>query len=246
MTVIDILLKKRGINTPAKIKEFFNPVNPDNISLKSIDLDPVQVKRAIQLIKQAVKVKRPIYIYGDYDADGICSTAILWEALHQLKAQVMPYIAARNEAVRGLSVKGLKTLKPKSLVITVDNGITSYDGAEFAKKTGIDLIITDHHQAKDKLPQAAAIVHTTQLAGAGIAWFLARELGGNGLDLAALATVADMVPLLNANRSLVKHGLLRLQQTGRPGIKAVLKLTQVEIKKISPHQISFTLAPRLN
>ncbi|OGD55537.1 single-stranded-DNA-specific exonuclease RecJ [Candidatus Beckwithbacteria bacterium RIFCSPHIGHO2_12_FULL_47_17] len=257
MTVIDILLKKRGLTSPDKIKEFFSPQNPQKISLTAVGIKPSAIDRAAGVIKSAIKAQRPIYVYGDYDADGISATAVLWEALHQLKAQVLPYIAGRNDPVRGLSVNGLKNFKNKPLVITVDNGITGFEAADFAKKNGLDLIITDHHQPKQEKgktvwPEAAAIVHSDQLAGVGVAWFLARHLRGErsshlgGDDLAAIGTIADMVPLLGANRSLVKYGLEKLQTSPRPGIIALAKAAQIDLAKITPHQVSFTLAPRLN
>ncbi len=247
MTVIDILLKKRGLITAKAVEDFFSPKSPEKISLEQLGINAKAVASALKLIQKAIKAGRPIYVYGDYDADGISATAVLWEALYQLKAKVMPYISARNEPVRGLSVKGLSSFEAKSLVITVDNGITSFEAAEYAQKTGIDLIITDHHQPKNTLPPAAAVVHTTQLAGVGVAWFLSRELGGNdNLDLATIGTIADMVPLLGANRSLVKHGLTKLQTSTRPGLKALSQAAAVDLAKITPHQVSFTLAPRLN
>ncbi|MBU2051969.1 MAG: single-stranded-DNA-specific exonuclease RecJ [Candidatus Beckwithbacteria bacterium] len=255
MTVIDVLLKKRGLTSPAAILDFFSPGRPQTISLEKVGIKPVAVKRAGVLVKQAVKAKRPIYVYGDYDADGISATAVLWEALHQLKAKVLPYIAGRNEPVRGLSVKGLKKIGGKPLVITVDNGITAFAAAEYASNHGIDLIITDHHQPKQEngrtiWPPAAAIVHTDQLAGVGVAWFFSRELNRQAalksLDLAAIGTIADMVPLLSANRSLVKYGLEALQISPRLGIKALSQTAQIDLSKISPQQVSFTLAPRLN
>ena len=259
MTVIDILLKKRGLTTAKAVKDFFSPVSPEKISLEQLGIELKVVTAAVKLIKQAIKNDRPIYVYGDYDADGISATAVLWEALHQLKAKVLPYITARNEPVRGLSVKGLSGFPEKSLVITVDNGITGFEAAEYAQKAGIDLIITDHHQPKDSLPPAVAVVHTTQLAGAGVAWFLAREVlkhlrggdsfhleGGKLLELATIGTIADMVPLLDANRSLVKAGLDKLRISSRPGLKALAKTAAIDLAKITPNQVSFTLAPRLN
>lgn len=255
MTVIDILLKKRGLTTAKTVADFFSPVSPEKIGLKQLGIDPKMIAAAIKLISEAIKIGRPIYIYGDFDADGISATAVLWEALHRLKAKVMPYISPRNESVRGLSVKGLSSFKAKSLVITVDNGITSFEAAESAQKAGIDLIITDHHQPKDNFPPAAAVVHTTQLAGAGVAWFLANHLRGEssshlegetGLDLATIGTIADMVPLLGANRSLVKFGLIKLQTSPRPGLKALAQAAVIDLAKITSHQVSFTLAPRLN
>lgn len=237
----------------AAIKEFFSPPSPQKISLAAVGIKQNLIDRAVSIIKQAIKVKRPIYVYGDYDADGISATAVLWEALNSLKAKALPYIAGRNDPVRGLSVEGLKIFKNKPLVITVDNGITGFEAAAFAKKAGIDLIITDHHQPKQEnsktvWPEVAAIVHTDQLAGAGVAWFLARELGSgqDSLEIAALGTIADMVPLLGANRSLVKHGLIKLQTSPRPGIIALTHAAQIDLAKITPHQVSFSLAPRLN
>lgn len=255
MTVIDILLKKRGLTKAALIKEFFSPPRPQKISLAAVGIESSAIDRAVSVIKSAIKTQRPIYVYGDYDADGISATAVLWEALNQLKAKALPYIAGRNDPVRGLSVKGLKNFTNKPLVITVDNGITGFEAAEYAAKTGIDLIITDHHQPKQEKgktiwPKAAAIVHTDRLAGVGVAWFLAREinshLAGELLDLVSIGTIADMVPLLGANRSLVKYGLEQLQTSPRPGIIALAKAAPIDLAKISPHQVSFTLAPRLN
>jgi len=242
-----VLLQNRGLNSKSSQQEFFNPTSPEKIDLKSVGINPKSVMMAIKRIREAKANQELVYIYGDYDADGICSTAILWETLHRLKVKVMPYIAPRHDPVRGLSVAGLKRFPPRSLVITVDNGITGFAAAEYAQKTGLDLIITDHHQPKESLPPAVAVLHSTQLAGAGVAWFLARELGGGGvLDLAAIGTVADMVPLLGANRSLVKFGLEQLRQTNRPGIKTLLALAKIDISGLTPHQISFSLAPRLN
>ncbi len=247
MTVVDVLLKKRGLTKAAAIKEFFSPTKPQKISLKEVGIKPAAVDRAVDLIKEAIKLKRPIYVYGDYDADGISATAVLWEALHQLKARALPYISGRNEPVRGLSVKGLKAIGGKPLVITVDNGITAFEAAEFAQKKGIDLIITDHHAPRDHFPPASSVIHTTQLAGVGVAWFLARELGGkDALDIAAIGTIADMVPLLGANRSLVKYGLMELQTSARPGVIVLAREAAIDLAKITPHQVSFTLAPRLN
>lgn len=244
MTVIDILLKKRGLITAKAVKEFFSPIQPEQVDFEAAE--------AVKLIKVAIKAKRQIYIYGDFDADGICATGVLWETLHRLKAKVMPYIAGREESARGLSIKGLQSFTGQPLVITVDNGITSYAAADYAKTKGIDLIITDHHQPKQEKgrklwPRAAAIVHNDQLAGVGVAWFLARELGGaQNLDLAAIGTIADMVPLLGVNRSLVKAGLVKLQTSLRPGLKALTKAAAIDLTKITPHQVSFSLAPRLN
>src|SRR4030042_2226610 len=193
------LLVERGLKTPKQRDEFFQPQNPSQIDLKKTGISPVQVKKAISRIKQAIRNQELIVIYGDYDADGISSTAILWETLYALKAKAFPFIPHREEHGYGLKEEGIKTIisqrgKPK-LIITVDNGIVAFSGAKYCQKNGIDLIICDHHQMKNSkfeirnskmgkietkfkkiLPPAVAIVHTTQLAGAGGAWFLAREI----------------------------------------------------------------------
>ena len=258
--IINQLLINRGFKTKPAIKEFFNPSLP-----KKADFP---LAKAVARIKQAVKLHELIYIYGDYDADGITATAILWEALHSLDARVMPYIPSRNEPIRGLSPLGIDNiiklssklyhLKP-DLIITVDNGISAFKGCEYAKKLGIDVIISDHHVPRDtKLPPAVAIVHTTNLAGAGVAWFLAREvlrhlrgekiphLGGELLDLAGIGTIADMVPLLNTNRALAKFGLEALRQTTRPGLKVLAKLAELDLTTLQAWQVGYSLAPRLN
>lgn len=242
MTVFDILLKNRGITTAAQKKEFLRPVKPEKIPLAQTGIKATALQPALRRVQQALKTKELVYIYGDYDADGICSTAILWEALHGLGARVWPYLPDRTDPVRGLSQDGIDSFKEKpNLIITVDNGISAARGCEYAKKLGIEVIITDHHIPKEKLPPAKAIIHTTKLAGAGVAWFFSRELTQSpaGLDLAAVGTIADMVPLVGVNRSLAKFGLDRLKKSRRPGIAALLK-------EITPQQISFSLAPRLN
>ncbi len=251
MTVIDILLKKRGLHTQEQINEFYHPESPLNMALVKTGIKTGQIKTAVKAIKAAIKDNRPIYVYGDFDADGITATAVLWETLFKLKAKAMPLIGGRSEPVRGLSVKGIKDITPKSLVITVDNGITSFEAADYCRKNDIGLIITDHHLPRDnKLPQAIAIVHSTQLCGAGVAWFLARELdkkiAEEELDLVAVGTIADMVPLLSINRSLVKFGMEKLKSSKRPGMKLLAGQAQIDLSQVTPHQVSFSLAPRLN
>jgi len=268
--IIQSLLKTRGLTTKTTQKQFFNPIKPEDISLKSVNIKQTQVNKAIKRIKLAVKESHPIFIYGDYDADGICSTAILWETLHALKANVLPYIPTRKDKTRGLSLMGIDAILQQSsnqiseniLIITVDNGISSFKGCDYAKKKNIDVIITDHHQPKHKgnkslLPKALAIIHSTELAGVGVAWIFAQQILKitklaprhplpATLELAALGTIADMVPLIKANRSLAKFGITQLQQTRRPGLQILAKISNIDIKKINSHQISFSLAPRIN
>lgn len=267
--IIAALLSNRGFATITSSQEFLKPTQPELIPLAALGINSEAVSRAIVRINTAITNQEAIYIYGDYDADGVSSTAILWETLNALGAKVLPYIPTRSDPVRGLSPQGIKAiiklhptpfaLKP-SLIITVDNGISAFKGCQAAKKLGIDVIITDHHVppvalAKGGLP-VLAIIHTTQLAGAGVAWFFAREiikkLGSNiydltsSLDLAALGTIADMVPLIGANRSLAKYGLVVLRQSPRFGLQALAKISGLDLSQISESQISFALAPRLN
>lgn len=262
-SIIIAILKNRGLISKKDQQQFLNPPHPSTIKAVSLGIKSSQLKKAIRRIKAAIADQALIYIYGDFDADGISSAAILWETLNHLGAKVMPYIPVRGSQTRGLSRQGIdeiinlsaKThqLKPQ-LIITVDNGISAFKGCQYAKKQGIDVIISDHHQPKRgnnraAFPEALAIVHTTKLAGAGVAWFFAQEILkdlSSTLELAALGTIADMVPLTEANRSLAKYGLEQLRRTKRVGIKALARNASVDLATITPHEVSFRIAPRLN
>jgi len=263
--IIQVLLKHRKITTKQQRKDFFDPQNPYKINLKEAGIKAGEVKKAVGRIKKAVKNKELIVVYGDYDADGICATAVLWETLHKLGANAFPFIPLREAHGYGLKEEGVEALIQEygqpDLIITVDNGIVAFKGAEYCRKQGIDLIISDHHQSrkiknKVELPEAVAVVHTDQLAGAGVAWFLAREieralikrtrLVEENLELAAIGTIADMVPLVGINRSLVSFGLTELKKTERPGLRALFTEARVELDKINTYNVSFIIAPRLN
>lgn len=278
--VINLLFKNRGIKTKEQKEEFINPKKPVDIPLRQVGLKKGEIIKAVRRIEKARKSKEKVVVYGDYDADGICATAILWECLYSLGVDVLPYIPERFSEGYGLnvgSVEKLKTKYPKlKLIITVDNGIVAYQGVEAAKRLGIDVIITDHHlphpeaprqlrgkvnsprnKRKNKLPQAHSIIHTTKTGGAGIAWFLSREIkkqlthhlpyGFNEtLALAAIGTIADQIPLLSINRSLVKFGLEQLRKTKRPGLLELYKEAAIEAEKIGTYEVGFVIAPRLN
>lgn len=256
--IIAAILANRGLTSKIKQKEFLNPTDPNKIKPEDVGISKLKLKKAVTRIKKAIKNKELIYIYGDYDTDGITSTAVLWEALHHAKANVMPYIPSRSDKIRGLSPNGIdeiiKLKKPKpSLIITVDNGISAFKGVEHATKKGIDVIITDHHQPKTKnnkpiYPKVLSIIHTLKLAGVGVSWFLARELKNleTSLELVAIGTIADMVPLTNANRSLVKFGLESLKKSKRIGLNALANIAKVDLQNIATYQIGYVLAPRLN
>lgn len=256
--IVDVLLKNRGLKTKKQKEEFLSPKDPKDIDLKEISLKKRELKKAAKRIKKAKEEKEKVVIYGDYDADGICATAILWETLYLLGVDVSPYIPERFTEGYGLNEKSLKTLKEEnpelSLVITVDNGITAHKAAKAAKKLGIDLVITDHHRKEKKTPEALSIIHTTDVGGAGIAWFFSRELKKEfgkkdlvkGLDIAAIGTISDLIPLLGPNRSLVKYGLEELNRTKRPGLNALFKEAAVKKGLIGTYVVGFIVAPRLN
>src|SRR3989338_6875285 len=161
-------------------KKFFNPTLPEKISLKTLGISQAEVKKAVDRIKKAKETKEKVIVYGDYDADGICGTAIMWEALNSLGLNVLPYIPERYSEGYGLNTESIKKLKaedPKlGLIITVDHGIVASEKVDVARELGVDVIITDHHLPGKTKPKAFATVHTTQIGGAAVAWVLAREL----------------------------------------------------------------------
>jgi single-stranded-DNA-specific exonuclease len=283
--IVKALLENRGIKTKKEIDKFLDP-KLETVTIESVGIDKKQVKKTISRIKSAIKNKEQIVIFGDYDVDGICGTAILWETLNSMGAKVMPYIPHRIEEGYGLSIKGIENLKLKikncGLIITVDNGIVASKAVNFANEQKIDVIITDHHVppagGSKKIPNALAIVHTTKLCGTGVAYLLAQELvrgpaaslppasapseasvravgspssgvtplAYDHLALVALATVADLVPLKGANRTLLKFGLEGLRKTKRIGLLELFKESGLEKEKIGVYEIGHIIAPRLN
>ena len=249
--VVDILLKNRGLETKKAKEEFMKPTHPEEISLADLEIDPREINKAKRRIKKAISDEERIIVYGDYDADGICATGVFWEALHAAKADALPYIPERFSEGYGLNGESLKKLKREQnnlgLVITVDNGIVAHEAIKEAKKLGIDVIITDHHQKEKDVPSAVAVIHTTKISGSAVAWVAAREIFGNtsGLDLVAIGTIADVLPLLEANRSFAFHGIRALNNTERPGLLALLKEANVR-GGVDSYTIGFIIAPRIN
>jgi single-stranded-DNA-specific exonuclease len=254
--IIDALLKNRGIKDG---KEFFSPPDPIKISLKSLEIKPQEVEKAVKRIQKAHKSGEQVFVYGDYDADGICATAVLWESLHSYGLNVLPYIPDRFEEGYGINPESITKLKEKypglKLIVTVDNGIVAYAGVDKAKKLGIDVIVLDHHQKGTKKLNSLATVHTTKLSGSGIAWIFSRELlkdkNLNTLELAAIGTIADQLPLTGPNRSIVKFGLEDLNVTRRPGLRALFEEAGLTaggmlIKPLSTYEVGFIIAPRIN
>src|SRR3989338_11307430 len=228
--IIKILIKNRGLTNKKEIDEFLNPTL-ENLSIGKVLIKKRELDRAVDRIKKAIHDNESMIVWTDYDVDGILSGAIVWETLHALGCKVLPYVPHRIEEGYGLSKKGIDFVKKEysaSLVITVDHGITAVEKIAYAKSQCIETIIIDHHLLPDKLPKVSAVVHTTSLCATGIAWFFADYLiskfphlnvKNDNLDLTAIATVADLVPLLGANRTLVYYGLKKLNKTKRIGLK---------------------------
>ena len=263
--IVDVLLENRGIKTKKDKEEFLNPIDPLEIRLKDLDISDLEIRKAIKRIELAKKNKEHVVVYGDYDADGITGTATMWETLHEIGLDVLPHIPERFTEGYGLNIESVKKLKEKDpelkLIITVDHGIVAGKKVAEAKKMGIDMIISDHHQAGTAKPKPLALVYTTKIGGSAISWFLSREISKhfklpvksirNKLQLAAIGTIADQLPLTGANRSIVKYGLEELNKTTRPGFLALFEdagLTTGGFLKnpIGTYEINFIIAPRIN
>jgi len=246
--IVRILLENRGLKTRKEQEEFLHPPKPQDLTAKEVGISSVNLKKAIARIKKAIKTKEKIIIYGDYDTDGVCGTAILWEVIYKFGGEVMPFIPKRKEGY-GMKVARLEEMAKEGvkLVITVDQGIVAVRQAEKAKDLELDLIITDHHLPGEKKPEALAILHTTKLSGAGIAWFLAKNLGDEtGLDLATIGTISDVVPLIGPNRSIVKYGLETVRKTKRIGLLSLYQTAGISSENIGTYEIGFIIGPRLN
>ncbi len=252
-SVIKILLKNRRLKTKKAIEEFFHPTRPEK--LKS----PFDSKLAIRLIKSHIKKGHKIAIYGDYDVDGICSTAILWETLYSTYKNVFPHIPHRESEGYGLSIKGIDHCLQEGakLIIAVDNGIVAHEQVKYCRDKNCDIIIIDHHEAGGQRPKANCILHSTTSCAAALAWFFCRDYKGSEyfslstehLALVAIATICDIVPLIGPNRSFAKYGLEELNRTTRPGLLALFteaSLKTMNSQLITPYHIGFIIGPRLN
>lgn len=260
--IIKTLLKNRGIKTKKEIENFFKPPVPFELSPATIGIDEKELARGTKRIIKAIENKEKIIVYGDYDVDGISATAILWETLDFLGANAKPYIPDRFTEGYGLNEESIKKLKEEdkelSLIVTVDHGIVAAGKVDFAKKAGIDVVISDHHLPGDTRPKAHAIIHTTRVSGSAVSWFLSREIIRNykgqatgvlpkdHLGLSALGTVTDVLPLVGFNRSIVAHGLYELRETKRLGIVAICEEASINQKELDTFHIGFIIGPRLN
>jgi single-stranded-DNA-specific exonuclease len=258
--IITQLLKNRHIQTSKEQKLFFEPTAPMDISLKEYGLDSQMIQKTIDRLKKAKEKKEKVIVFGDYDCDGVCAAAILWEVLHKQEIDVMPFLPNRFSDGYGIKAQSVEKIREKypnvSIIITVDNGIVASDAVNYCKKNNIDCIITDHHEKGEKVPQAYAIIHTLKTSGAGVVWVLAREVAkafGNNtqgveesLQLAAMGIIADQLPLLGVNRSIAKWGLLQLQKTKRVGLVQLFKEAGIDTSSIGTYEVGFIIAPRIN
>jgi single-stranded-DNA-specific exonuclease len=254
-SLIAEILHDRGIISPEERQTFLHPKNPDSLTAEEVNIDTTALATALTRIEKAIRDKESVVVYADYDADGITAGATLWETLWKLGARVMPYIPHRVEEGYGLSIKGIDAVANEydpALIITVDHGITAKEQVEYAKQLGIEVIVTDHHVKPDALPMCT-IVHTTKLSGSGVSWFVAKELLNRYhksdpelIVFPAIGTIADLLPLVGANRAIVKAGLAVMRKTKRIGLDALITEAEIEKSSLSTYSVSHMIAPRLN
>ena len=254
------VLAARGCADPTAAQALLGEGTPltDPFLLKDMD-------KAVARIEEAIENEELMVIYGDYDVDGVTATALLYQHLKGMGANVKCMLPSREGDGYGLSKNAIQSIHDKGyqLIVTVDNGISALEEAEFAASLGVDLIVTDHHLPHDTLPKAVAVVDPRRaddtspfkgLCGAGVAFKLCAALDGCPPeemldycgDLAAVGTVADVMPLTGENRTLVKAGLRQLQNTDRPGFCALLEEVGLAGKPVTAENISYAIAPRIN
>lgn len=257
-----MLMNIRGLDDAAHLREFLGEGEPlsDPFLLKDMDKAAARITRAVDNMEK-------IAVYGDYDADGVTSTAMLYSYLETRGADVIFYIPQREGEGYGMNMGAVEYLKEQgvSLIVTVDNGISSVQEVARANELGIDVVVTDHHRPQEILPDAVAVVDAYRsddtspykhFSGVGIAFklLMALEDGAGDVedlleaysDLAAIGTIGDIVPLTGENRTLIRAGLERLSQSDRPGVQALLENAGIAGKALTSTNVSFTLVPRIN
>lgn len=247
-----------------------NPKAPKLAKLiSSLKLSQESLESSSKLLHSHLENGSDILIYGDYDVDGVTATSILYLSLSQLvagtKARLLPFIPNRSRHGYGISSTSLSEIYSQqafketayqdfspSLVITVDTGIVANQEISDLREHGLDVILTDHHKPADSLPSSNNLIHSTLSSGAVIAWVVAlyyleeSDYAYSLIDLATLGVIADLIPLTGINRALVKHGLVHLSNSQRPGILALKELAKIANQPLSVSDVSFKLAPRLN
>lgn len=267
--VILQLLFNRGLKEQAAVDKFLAPNYDQDLHSPFLFLG---METAVTRINQAIAKKERVLVYGDYDVDGVCSAVLLISVLRILGLEPDVYIPDREVEGYGLAQKAIADIIKLGvkLIITVDCGIANYDEIEFLNQNGVEVIVTDHHQPVARLPNAVAVINPkiknqkypfAELAGCGVVFKLVQALLKDiqkseascpagfekwFLDLVAMATVADICPLLDENRTLVKYGLIVLQKTRQAGIQALAQVARISLASINTDNIGFQLAPRLN
>lgn len=264
------LLYNRGITEPEQARAFLHPTLKNLIDPATL----IGIDAAVKRIRQALCDDEKIVIYGDYDVDGIMGVSILWQCMKLTGHEVDYYVPHRIDEGYGLNIEAVRELAEKgtNLIITVDCGITAHESADEAARLGVDLIITDHHQLDGDPARSVAVVHpdlpgqnyaNTNLCGAGVAfklaWALGQEFSGEAkvseefrqyllaaTSMAAMGTIADVVPLLGENRVLASYGMQGLANCQDHGIRALITAAGLDGAKLNSTDIGFKLAPRLN
>jgi single-stranded-DNA-specific exonuclease len=248
---LEILLNNRGISKD-NLHEFLNPPFPKELKPENFGVDSNNLKTAKNRIQKAINDDENILIYGDYDVDGITSTAVLWQTLHALTKKVMPFVPDRENDGYGIKAASYFNFEKEkntkfSLLITVDNGIVATEEIKKIVKEGTEVIVVDHHIPTETLPPACAFVHSTLVSGCTLAWLLAFQFNKDAdLGLAALGAVADCMPLNGVNRSIVVHGLQSLRLNPGPGIKKLIQVSGSKQDGLSAYDLGFVLGPRIN
>jgi single-stranded-DNA-specific exonuclease len=249
---VAVTLVRRGYRTPEQARAFLAADEAHSPS------DFGSMGGAVELVRAAIAAGRRITVHGDFDVDGVCATTLMVSTLRGLGAECDWFIPSRIEDGYGLSGENVRRLAERGtgLLLTVDCGITSVAEVALAKELGMEVIVTDHHQPADALPDCL-ILHPQVsgypfegLCGTAVAWKLASALSEEelaaDLDLVALATVADVVPLVGENRALVRKGLAEIRRAQRPGLRALLEAAKCEPERLDEGDLSFRLAPRIN
>lgn len=255
-----LLLVSRGITDEGEIAEFFAEDAPLSSPFDIKDMD-----KAVERINAAIESGERIAVYGDYDADGVTSTALMYRFLEMNGCDVISYIPDRNSEGYGLNKEAIKKLKDEGveLIITVDNGISAFEEAEYIAELGMDLVITDHHKASQRIPEAVAVVDPHRYdcqsqyklwAGVGVAFKVVCALSGADdeemlsmfSDLVTIGTIGDIVSLTGENRTIVKHGLKLINKNTSLGVAHLKKQAGVGDKTVNAASVAFSLVPRIN
>jgi single-stranded-DNA-specific exonuclease len=262
--LVALVLENRGVGSNAEAQLFLGGrETPLSSGIDLPGFDP-----ALRLLRNAIKDETLVSVYGDFDVDGITSTAMLTETLRDLGGRVLPYIPHREREGYGLNKRAIDSLADRGagLIVTCDCGTTSIDEIEHAHSLGVEVIVVDHHVPPAQLPDAGALLNpklgddhapgsVADFSTGGVAYRLAEALyddahrpfpAARALELATLSTIADMVPLLGENRELVRRGLAAIGETQRPGLRALIEVSNLKPKDVTSEAVGFQLAPRIN